>query len=87
METLDDIIKEDVLLLKIDTEGYEAQVLRGATETLKKHRPVIYIELCSDYMESSLEAVALLRGLDYRLPMDLDLNAKGNGSNFVALPT
>ena len=78
---------QPISFIKIDTEGYEAQVLRGATETLKKHRPVIYIELCSDYMESSLEAVALLRGLDYRLPMDLDLNAKGNGSNFVALPT
>ena len=27
--------------LKIDTEGYEANILRGAAETIKKHKPII----------------------------------------------
>ncbi|HUC02046.1 MAG TPA: FkbM family methyltransferase [Candidatus Paceibacterota bacterium] len=27
--------------LKIDSEGYEANILRGATETIKKHRPIV----------------------------------------------
>ena len=77
---------QPISFIKIDTEGYELQVLRGAIGTLKKHRPVIYIELCSDYLESSLEAVELLKSLDYRLPDDLDVSRQGNGSNFVAVP-
>ncbi|KAG2450963.1 hypothetical protein HYH02_004235 [Chlamydomonas schloesseri] len=31
------LVKEDVLLLKIDTEGYEAHVLAGAGELLTRH--------------------------------------------------
>jgi FkbM family methyltransferase len=27
--------------LKVDTEGYEANVLKGARETIKKHRPIL----------------------------------------------
>jgi FkbM family methyltransferase len=27
--------------IKMDTEGYEANILRGATETIKKYRPII----------------------------------------------
>ena len=36
---------EEISLVKIDTEGYEVQVLDGAKAILKKHRPVLYVEL------------------------------------------
>ena len=32
------------VLMKIDVEGGEAKVLRGATDLLKRHRPIIYLE-------------------------------------------
>jgi hypothetical protein len=34
--------------LKIDVENYEYQVLKGAEEILKRHRPLIYCELWDD---------------------------------------
>jgi hypothetical protein len=35
---LDTIVKEDVLLLKIDTEGHEASVIAGSRNVLKNYR-------------------------------------------------
>jgi len=36
---------EPVALIKIDTEGMELRVLRGLTETITRHRPVIFVEV------------------------------------------
>jgi FkbM family methyltransferase len=66
IEKLDDIVDEalpDVPIgfVKIDAEGYELHVLRGATELLQKHRPNLQIEIWN------LEEVrGLLEELGYR---------------------
>jgi len=43
--TLDDFVRENKIprvdFIKIDTEGYEAKVLNGARETIKKFHPVV----------------------------------------------
>jgi FkbM family methyltransferase len=53
--TIDDVAKQyaglPVSLIKIDVQGAELLVLRGATEVMRRHRPVFFVEL----LESALQ--------------------------------
>lgn len=51
--------------IKIDVEGMEKEVLLGSKNTIKKHRPIIYLE--NDRMEHSEELINLLVSLEYKL--------------------
>lgn len=44
MLTLDSFGLEDVDFIKLDTEGYEREVLYGAVETLKRCKPTLIVE-------------------------------------------
>jgi FkbM family methyltransferase len=46
IERLDDVLPEDFrpALIKIDVEGAELQVMRGATDTLRRHLPIVVFE-------------------------------------------
>ncbi|CAG0962969.1 MAG: FkbM family methyltransferase [Bacteroidetes bacterium] len=50
--------------IKIDVENYEYPVLLGASETLKKHKPIIYAELWDN--ENRKNCFALLESLGYK---------------------
>lgn len=52
--TVDELVKEHALepgFIKIDTEGSECNVLHGAHETLKIHRPVIFCEASNQLLQ------------------------------------
>ncbi len=51
--------------IKVDVEGMEAGVIRGARQTIERHRPVLYVE--NDRKEKSDELVALIRSMGYRM--------------------
>jgi FkbM family methyltransferase len=52
---LDDFIKEKVDLIKIDTQGWEPEVIEGAKEIIKKWKPVMFLE----YSPASYRAAKL----------------------------
>lgn len=54
-------------LIKLDTEGTEAGILRNGTETLRLHTPVILIEVGggTESKENTLESLDILRDLGY----------------------
>ncbi|MFC7200722.1 FkbM family methyltransferase [Halospeciosus flavus] len=71
--SLDDYISrnQDPTVLKIDVEGAEVDVLRGATDLLSKSRPEIYIEIHPHQIHRSNGDVDdiydLLRSIGYQL--------------------
>jgi FkbM family methyltransferase len=52
-------------ILKIDVEGFEVQVVRGAAETIAKFRPLLYVE--NDRPAHQQELISLIAGMGYRL--------------------
>lgn len=85
---LDDLDLDAVGLLKIDTEGYESEVLKGGMAMLAESRPTLFIELGGHYLEGTLAAVALLTELGYETAelRRIDWKEVGNGANFVVRP-
>src|ERR1043166_7372284 len=41
---IDDLALLGVSVIKIDTEGFELEVLKGARQTIERERPLLYIE-------------------------------------------
>jgi FkbM family methyltransferase len=71
LDTLDHLCAglSRVTLLKIDVEGHELQVLRGARSTISRHRPWICFELLEQLVRTGAVSVAdlsaVFRELDY----------------------
>jgi FkbM family methyltransferase len=64
--TLDGDLQLDRLdAIKIDVEGMELEVLRGATQLIGRFHPVLYVE--NDRLEKSETLIRYLQSLDYRL--------------------
>ena len=52
-------------LIKVDVEGMELDVLRGATGLIERHHPVLYVE--NDRAEQAAGLVRWIRALGYQL--------------------
>lgn len=69
VRTLDSYEFENVAVIKIDVQGCEPKVLDGAIETIKKHKPIIFIEIVDSelhiYDSSEKDVFSRLDALGY----------------------
>jgi FkbM family methyltransferase len=86
-------------VIKIDVEGFEPQVLRGAEKTIRGCRPVLYVE--NDREANQQEVISLIADMGYTMywhlpPLFNPRNFNGNSEdifgnivsiNILALPT
>jgi FkbM family methyltransferase len=71
LTTLDDMDLTDVRFLKVDVEGYDLTVLRGAKSLLSTWHPVVVAELEQRYCDVA-EAIAYMADLGYGAYVLLD---------------
>lgn len=84
MHTLDSYQLVACDYLKLDCEGYELQVIKGAIETIERHQPVIVVEqkphkLMPNYGIAGTPAVDLLKILGYCVYREM-------GGDYIMLP-
>lgn len=67
-------------LMKLDVEGYELKVLRGATNTIKKHKPILFVEVDDnnliDQGDSAKELILFLEASGYESIVHAETNEK-----------
>ena len=73
---IDDLqIREKVNFMKIDVEGFESKVIKGALDTIRRDKPCIMVEAW-DHNETIFEIINMLRVLGYDY-------IKWDGENYV----
>lgn len=99
MCTLDEIAPEDTRFVKIDVEGFEQEVLKGAERLIRDIQPVWLIEADKNKIDNTRSTMRILASAGYRLfwfyaplrsPTSTKLprvaqNSSGD-MNFLALP-
>jgi FkbM family methyltransferase len=65
MLTIDRLHLKQCHVIKIDVEGMESEILKGARQALERFRPVLYVE--NDRPEKSALLIEQIRRLSYRL--------------------
>lgn len=73
--TIDDFFESEKLtgidLIKADIEGFEMEMLKGATQTLSKYKPMLFLELNNDFLSqagsSGADMIKFLSELGYKV--------------------
>lgn len=85
-EIIDQFPDAHIDLIKVDVEGYEMHVLRGAAQTLRRSMPVLFVELddnnLRDQGDSAESLVTYLEDLGYSLTDATTGASVRSGQNF-----
>lgn len=74
--------RNDIGFVKIDIEGHEMECLEGATDTLKKHKPVIALEVSrSSIHDGKSAAVEYLKQIGYGFVYEIAARGKRRKRN------
>ncbi len=65
LNTLDSITLGDVNFIKVDVEGMELKVLKGAIATINQHKSLLYVE--NDRKDKAEELIGFIRNLGYEI--------------------
>lgn len=79
IETIDKYNMDNISVIKIDVEGMELSVLRGASQTIKRCMPLIIMESWADNSARPM-AISQLRSLGYT-------NINEHGDEVIAVPS
>lgn len=69
-------IDEKINFIKIDVEGFEADVIKGMTETLKRNKPLVMIEI-RDYLFAEIDNILQSIGYNH-ITINIDIYNIGN---------
>lgn len=68
---IDDIEFRNISVIKIDVQGFEEYVIKGAVDTINKHRPFIFVEVengqLAKYGSSESALADVFAGLNYTM--------------------
>jgi FkbM family methyltransferase len=53
-------------LLKVDTDGFDFEVLRGGEQSIRRHQPILFFEFTPGFLENPGADLAWLQSLGYR---------------------
>lgn len=84
-QRLDDMPLEPPTLVKLDVEGFEAEVLRGGEKILRTAQPFLVFESAVDDMGGTADALQLLETWGYRLFIPALTGAEPDGSGTLAV--
>jgi FkbM family methyltransferase len=84
VRALDSFSIRDVSLIKIDVEGHEVEVLRGAVETISASRPVVLVEIKDQNVQ---QVSSFFKDLNYQeTSLEQLCGVKGAGENRIYRP-
>ena len=80
VKTLDSFVEENkienISFIKIDVEGFEPFVLKGAQATILREKPKLYIEMTDEWFRkhnsSSEEIIQLLKSWNYEIYVEVE---------------
>ena len=76
--TIDSLKLKSCRLIKMDVEGMESEVIRGARETILEHHPILFVE--NNTTDAASRTIAAIREIGYRAWWHLALYY--NNANF-----